>query len=110
MSKHFSLMTTLKTKLGNNFPTESIDDRVLILSVALRTCDQFKVCRDGRTAFTKWMDNMFDEYFRQGEMEKVLDLPISKFMDKENTNREKAYLHYITVVCRPLLTTFMILV
>ena len=110
MSKHFSLMTTLKTKLGNNFPTDAIEDRILILSVALRTCDQFKVVRDGRTVFVKWMDCMFDEFYKQGDMEKVLDLPISKFMDRENTNKEKAYLNYIQVVCRPLLTTFLILI
>lgn len=110
MSKHFSLMTTLKTKLGNNFPTDAIEDRVLILSVALRVCDQFKVVRDGRSVFYKWMDCMFEEYYKQGDMEKVLDLPISKFMDRENTNKEKAYLNYIQVVCRPLLTTFLILV
>jgi hypothetical protein len=103
-------MTTLKTKLGNNFPTDAIEDRVLILSVALRTSDSFKVVRDGRTSFMKWMDHMFDEYYKQGDMEKVLDLPISKFMDRENTNKEKAYLNYIQVVCRPLLTTFLILV
>lgn len=56
MSKHFSIMTTLKTKLGNNFPTDAIEDRILVLSVALRTCDQFKVVRDGRSVFNKWMD------------------------------------------------------
>ena len=43
-------------------------------------------------------------------MEKILDLPTSKFMDPDNTNRDKAYLNYVTVVCKPLLTTFMILV
>ena len=48
MSKHFSLMTTLKTKLGNSFPTDSLEDRVLILSIALRTSDLFKVVRDAR--------------------------------------------------------------
>jgi len=51
ISKHFSLMTTLKTKLGNNFPTDAIEDRVLMLSVFLRTCDQFKVVRDSKTVF-----------------------------------------------------------
>ena len=39
MSKHFYLMTTLKTKLGNNFPSDSFEDKVLILSVCLRVCD-----------------------------------------------------------------------
>jgi len=72
MSKHFSLMTTLKTKLGNNFPTDAIEDRILILSCALRTCDIFKVVRDGRTVFYKWMEHMFDEYYKQGDMEREL--------------------------------------
>ena len=96
MSKHFSLMTMLKTKLGGDFPTEAMEDRVLILSVALRTADCFKVVRDGRSVFFKWMDNMFEEYFKQGDMERQLELPITKFMDRDQQqNKEKAYLNYI---------------
>lgn len=109
LSKHFTLLTQMKTKLGNNFPTDAIDDRILILSVTLRICDQQKVVR-GTTIFFKWMDAMFEEFYKQGDMEKVLDLPISKFMDRENTNKEKAFANYLNVVCRPLLTTFLILI
>lgn len=109
LSKHFNLLTELKTKLGNNFPTESLEDRTLILSVTIRICDQFKVVR-GTTIFFKWMDAMFEEFYKQGDMEKVLDLPISKFMDRENTNKEKAFANYINVVCRPLLSTYLILI
>jgi hypothetical protein len=43
-------------------------------------------------------------------MEKVLELPISKFMDRENTNKEKAFANYIEVVCKPLFVTVLILV
>ena len=43
-------------------------------------------------------------------MEKTLELPISKFMDRENTNREKSFSNYLTVVCRPLFVTYLILV
>lgn len=53
----------MKTKLGNNFPTDSVEDRVLILSLALRVADMFKVVR-GTTTFFKWMDNMFDEFYK----------------------------------------------
>ena len=70
MSRHFGLMTTLKTKLGNNFPTDEMEDRILILSVLLRVSDSFKVIRDGRTVFYKWMDCLFEEYFVQGAMER----------------------------------------
>lgn len=53
---------------------------------------------------------MFEEFYKQGDMEKVLDLPISKFMDRENTNKEKAFSNYLNVVCRPLFSTFLILI
>jgi hypothetical protein len=43
-------------------------------------------------------------------MEKALDLPISKFMDRENTNREKAFSNYLTVVSRPLFVAYMIMI
>ena len=109
ISKHFTLITELKTKLGTNFPTDSIGDRTLILSVSLRVADNFKMVRE-RSTFFKWMENMFDEFFKQGDMEKVLELPISKFMDRENTNKEKAFSNYINVVCRPLFVTYLILV
>jgi hypothetical protein len=43
-------------------------------------------------------------------MEKALDLPISKFMDRENTNKEKAFANFLNVVCRPMFSTFLILI
>ena len=110
-SMHFSLMTTLKTKLGNNLQPDQMEDRVLILSVLLRCADSFKVARDGRSVFTKWLEAMFAEYYIQGDMERQLELPVTKFMDKDQAgNKEKAYLNYVTVVCRPLLTTFLIMI
>jgi hypothetical protein len=57
-------MTTLKTKIGKDFPSEAIEDKVIILSVALRVCDMFKVARDGRNVFDKWMNRMFEEYYK----------------------------------------------
>lgn len=57
-------MTTLKTKLGNSFPTDSMEDRVLFLSMCLRTSDIFKVIRDSRTTFMKWMEFRFDEFYK----------------------------------------------
>jgi len=82
LSRHFNLMTSLKTKLGNNLGYVAIKDRILILSVLLRCCDQFKVVRDGRKVFTQWMDQMFAEFYKQGDMERTLELPLSKFMDR----------------------------
>jgi hypothetical protein len=56
------------------------------------------------------MENMFEEFYKQGDMEKSLDLPISKFMDRENTNREKAFSNYLAVVSKPLFVAYMIMI
>ena len=59
----------------------------------------------------RWMENMFAEFYKQGDMERTLEIPISKFMDRQlNTNQEKVYLNYIKVICTPMLTTLMILI
>jgi hypothetical protein len=68
----------------------------------------FKIARP-LGIFFKWMERCFDEFYKQGDMEKALDLPVTKFMDRDNTDREKAYCNYIEVVCKPLLTTFLII-
>ena len=61
--------------------------------------------------FLKWMEMMFNEFFKQGDMERSLEIQISKFMEKQlNTNKEKVYVNYIEVICAPLLTTLMLLV
>ena len=78
------------------------------MSVSLRIASSFKVVRD-RSVFNKWMEYFFEEFTNQGQIEKDLELPISKFMDKDNTNKEKAYSSYLNVVCRPLFVTFLIL-
>lgn len=109
ISKHFTLLTQLKTKLSPSFPSDSFEDRALILSISLRAANSFKVLRE-KNIFSKWVDRMFDEFYKQGEMEKALELPISKFMDRDNTVKEKAFSNYLTVVCRPLFVTYLILV
>jgi len=39
----------------------------------------------------------------------MLELPMTKFMDWENTNREKVYVSYIDIVCLPLFTAYLII-
>ena len=61
LSKHFTLLTYLKTKLSPSFPSESFEDRSLILSISLRAANSFKVVREKHT-FIKWMERLFEEY------------------------------------------------
>lgn len=106
LSLHFNLLTELKIKLDKNFPSDTQDDKNLVISLALKISDMFKIVRSNSI---KWMERMFEEFFKQGDMEKNLDLPVTKFMDRDNTNSEKAYLNYTEMVCKPLFATFLIM-
>ena len=110
-SRNFSLVSSLKQKLGVNLNVELLEDRIIVLSVTQQVSDFFKIARDNRTVFNKWMENMIEEMYKQGDMERTLELPISKFMDRENqVNKEKVYLNYINIVIAPYITTFMIFI
>ena len=65
ISKHFTLLTELKTKLGNNFPApdQNIEDRTLILSITVRIVSTFKMVRD-RNIFYRWMEKFFAEFYK----------------------------------------------
>ena len=41
-----------------------------------------------------------EEFFSQGDMEKELNIPISSFMDRDNTNKERVQLTYIDFIVR----------
>ena len=69
LSQHFALLTELKTKLDNNFPSSSSEDQLLMMKLTLKMSDQFKVVRS-TAVFFKWMELMFEEFFKQGDMER----------------------------------------
>ncbi len=92
ISRHFYLMSTLKTKLGNNFPDIlNLDDRILVLSICQRVSDSMKIARDSRIIFKRWYEQFFEEIEAFGGDERkmeerpfnhgVLMMPEDKFRD-----------------------------
>lgn len=68
------------------------------MSLALKISDMFKTVRS-TTVFLKWIDLQQEEFNKQGEMEKNLELPVTKFIQMEN----------IDVICKPLFVTYLIM-
>jgi hypothetical protein len=44
-----------------NLNIDLLEDRIIVLSVTQQVSDFFKITRDNRTVFNKWMDNMIEE-------------------------------------------------
>ncbi len=58
---HRSWILNRKQKLGVNLNIDILEDRIIVLSVTQQVSDFFKIARDNRTVFNKWMDNMIEE-------------------------------------------------
>ena len=58
---HRSWRLNRKQKLGVNLNIDILEDRIIVLSVTQQVSDLFKITRDNRTVFNKWMDNMIEE-------------------------------------------------
>ena len=100
LSYHFDLLSSIQGKIyGENFPQDTLEDRLTVMTFALHCSDLSKPARSWYI-YRGWIENMMNEFFLQGDMERELAIPISSFMDKENTNNERVQLAYIDFIVK----------
>jgi len=58
----------------------------------------------------KWTNAITEEFFRQGDSERELGLPVSPMMDRSKPNVEKSQVGFIDVIVGPLFRCFQTLV
>ena len=101
MSQHFELYTNIQGKIqSDKFPQETMEDRLLLLTYILHVADIGKFARP-LSLYLKWSEKLMLEYFQQGETEKELKLPVSPFMDSENTIKERVLISFIEIIAQP---------
>lgn len=115
-SNHFSELSLFKTKLhaaqtqGHDFPDNRYeDDKQILMNVLLHSADIGNPCR-ATAIYTKWISRVMEEFFRQGDLEREKNLPVSMFFDRENTSVAKCQLGFIDVLVLPLFTVLSTLI
>jgi hypothetical protein len=51
--------------------------------------------------YLQWVDRITEEFFKQGDREKALGLPLSPFMDRATPKIPKSQINFIEFVCAP---------
>ena len=91
LSMHFQILNKFKAKLsGGNLKLEESSDRSLVMEMAIKCGDLANPTRPSSQSVA-WSFRIMEEFFNQGEREKMLGLPVSQFMDETNTNIPKWY-------------------
>jgi hypothetical protein len=67
---------------------ENQENRVAVLEIAIKCSDLNNPAKTPELA-SKWVDCIMEEFYRQGDCEKSLGMPVSQFMDRSNANIPK---------------------
>ncbi|KAJ3329276.1 putative 3',5'-cyclic phosphodiesterase pde-4 [Blyttiomyces sp. JEL0837] len=89
MSRHFEYLTKFKTKLQTGgLRMDLHENRMMAMEMAMKCSDLNNPSKPPQLAL-RWVQCIMEEFYRQGDAERELGLPISQFMDRHNANVPK---------------------
>jgi hypothetical protein len=107
MKFHFEHYTKLKTKVSSDTFAAGCEreDVKFLLAVLLHTGDIANPAKPMATCL-KWTELVMEEFFRQGDLEASMGMPISPFYDRAKTSVAQCQMGFINVLVKPLYAEF----
>jgi len=84
------------------------DDRILLMCCLLKCSDLSNEIRPTHIA-KKWAKLVMQEFVKQSDKERELDLPVTPFMDKHSIILSKEQINFIEKLCMPLYETLSVI-
>lgn len=107
MKYHFEHLAKFKARAsidgfenGGRSEQQERNDQRLLLTCCLHAADVSNPFKPWATC-RQWAARVMAEFFRQGDLETKLGLPISPFMDRATTDISKCQLGFVNFVLRP---------
>ncbi len=101
MKFHFDHLTKFKTRMGAGaFDEPERKDVQLLLSMCMHAADVSNPAKRWELS-SEWACRVMEEFFRQGEQEVKLGLPVSPFMDRAKTDIGKCQAGFISILIKP---------
>jgi len=95
MSKHMTLLADFqklvaanKMSENGNLTLESYDDRILVLQNMIHCADLSNLTKPLDT-YSKWIDRLMEEFWKQGDAERDFGLEISPMCVRSATTKDK---------------------
>lgn len=100
MTYHFHQLKLMRTLLTIQEPSI---DKSKALSLVLHCCDISHPAKHW-DVHHRWTMLLLEEFFRQGDLERELDLPISPLCDRKNTLVAESQISFIDYIVEPSMT------
>lgn len=103
MKFHFEHYTKFKAKVSSNTFVAGCDreDVKFLLALIVHAADIANPAKPLNLCL-KWTELVMEEFFRQGDLERKLGMPISPFYDREKTSVAQCQMGFINVLVKPL--------
>jgi len=107
MKFHFEHYTKFKTKVSSDTFVQGCDreDVKFLLAVLMHTADISNPAKPLNLCL-QWTELVMEEFFRQGDREAQLGMPVSPFYDREKTSVAQCQMGFINVLVKPLFAEF----
>ena len=101
--KHFSLLGTFRSRSSgiSDILLEVEEDRFMVQLMILK-CSDIGHSSKPTDLHEKWSNLVCEEFFRQGDLEKQVNLPISMYCDRETTDIPKSQIGFLKGISQPL--------
>lgn len=103
MSRHFEIIGRFKARSENlgDLSFDNSEDKLSILAMALKVADLGHAAKS-TDLHDKWTNLVMEEYFRQGDLEKEMKLPVSIYCDRMTTDIPRCQAGFLKIVCIPM--------
>lgn len=101
MSKHFDLIGSMKAKNCKIKDVESPEVRLDTLKLLIHAADIGHSAKE-TILHKKWSKLLSEEFFRQGDVEKEAQKPVSMYCDRETTILSKSQIGFLKNIALPL--------
>jgi len=103
MKFHFEHCTKFKAKVSSEAFKVGCEreDVKFLLGVCMHTADIANPAKPMGLCL-RWTEMVMEEFFKQGDLERSLGMPISPFYDRDKTSVAQCQMGFINVLVRPL--------
>lgn len=105
MGRHAKLVAKFKAKLENGIDLKKKEDIRLILQIIIKVADVNNTSRPTHL-YLKWADRIVDEFYKQGDKERQLELPVTPLMDRTKASMSKGQIAFVNYLVIPMFTSF----
>lgn len=106
LANHFGIVSKFRQQVkecgGANgqetYVPQTMDDKILLYQMCIKAADVSNPAKEW-DIYSMWTGRILEEFYRQGDKEKLMKLPISPFMDRDNANVPSSQLGFIDFIC-----------